>query len=180
MAEIKSTLDLIMEKTKNLTMSDEEKRAFKKKELAGKVRTLVQRTLDGLITEERFEEEVSNLRLESGNESLLKRTLLEELIGRFDLGQEHEPLVNLLNRSIKADKESLHSILRKAEEEARSLREERREILRKRLEKRGIAGSAVTANPGADTEFKEAMRERQQALRADLKRCAEASTAEEE
>ncbi len=36
MGEIKSTLDIIMEKTKGLTMTEEEKGAFRKKEGEGK------------------------------------------------------------------------------------------------------------------------------------------------
>ena len=38
MAEIKSTMDLIMERTKNLTMTDEEKKKLQLDELRGKVR----------------------------------------------------------------------------------------------------------------------------------------------
>jgi hypothetical protein len=49
MAEIKSTLDLIMEKTRNMTMSDEEKKALQQKELHGKVKGWVQRYADGQI-----------------------------------------------------------------------------------------------------------------------------------
>ncbi len=38
MGEIRSTMDIIMEKAKGLTMTDEEKEAFRKKETEGKVR----------------------------------------------------------------------------------------------------------------------------------------------
>jgi hypothetical protein len=37
MGEIKSTLDIIMEKTRGLTMTAEEKREFQRKEVEGKV-----------------------------------------------------------------------------------------------------------------------------------------------
>jgi hypothetical protein len=52
MAEIKSTLDIIMERTKNLTMTDEEKASFRRKEAEGKVRDgykNIRTELSGLI-----------------------------------------------------------------------------------------------------------------------------------
>ena len=48
MGEIKSTMDIIMEKTKGLTMTEEEKAEYKHKELTGKVRGLIQKFLDGI------------------------------------------------------------------------------------------------------------------------------------
>ncbi len=49
MAEIKSTLELIMEKTKNLTFSDEEKKALREKEVQGKVRGFITKFMDGVM-----------------------------------------------------------------------------------------------------------------------------------
>ena len=49
MAEIKSTLDIIMERTKNLTMTDEEKASFRRKEAEGKVKGWIQKYQDGAI-----------------------------------------------------------------------------------------------------------------------------------
>ena len=49
MGEIKSTLDIIMEKTKGLTMSEEERTSFKEKELTGKVKGLVQKYINGFL-----------------------------------------------------------------------------------------------------------------------------------
>ncbi len=49
MAEIKSTLDIIMERTKNLTMTDKEKASFRRKETEGKVKGWIQKYQDGAI-----------------------------------------------------------------------------------------------------------------------------------
>ena len=51
MAEVKSTMDLIMEKTKHLTMSEEEKEGFRRKELSGKIRGLVHKSMEGTFNE---------------------------------------------------------------------------------------------------------------------------------
>ena len=59
MGEIKSTLDIIMEKTKGMTMSDEEKRELKKKELSDRLKGLIQKFLDGILTYEDLKGEIS-------------------------------------------------------------------------------------------------------------------------
>jgi hypothetical protein len=46
MAEIKSTLDLVMEKTKNLNLSNAEKQDQKNKEMESRLRGLVQKYQD--------------------------------------------------------------------------------------------------------------------------------------
>ena len=50
MAEIKSTLDLVMEKTRNLTLSSEEKQAQKQIDIGNRIKGLVQKFEDGLLT----------------------------------------------------------------------------------------------------------------------------------
>ena len=47
MSEIKSTLDLIMEKTRHLTMNQEEMKSVKKQELVKKIRGITSRFLSG-------------------------------------------------------------------------------------------------------------------------------------
>ncbi|MCX5842099.1 MAG: hypothetical protein NTY16_11755, partial [Deltaproteobacteria bacterium] len=58
MAEIKSTLELIMERTKNLTMTEEEKENLQKKERAGKINGLVQKYLDRIISVKTLKSEI--------------------------------------------------------------------------------------------------------------------------
>ena len=58
MGEIRSTLDIIMEKAERVKVTDEDKEAFMKKEAEGKVRGLLQKYLDGIINHERLKREV--------------------------------------------------------------------------------------------------------------------------
>ncbi|HUU81562.1 MAG TPA: hypothetical protein VMW90_08945 [Acidobacteriota bacterium] len=60
MREIKSTLEIIMEKAKGLTISADEKEAFQKSETEKKVRRLLQRFIDGLI-------DLKTVQIRSGN-----------------------------------------------------------------------------------------------------------------
>ena len=47
MGKIRSTLDIVMDRTKNLSMTSEERENLKRKELSDTVRAWVQRYLDG-------------------------------------------------------------------------------------------------------------------------------------
>ena len=50
MGEIKSTLDLVLEKTKNLTLSSEEKEEQNQKEIENRIKGMVQKYQDGLYS----------------------------------------------------------------------------------------------------------------------------------
>jgi hypothetical protein len=51
MGEIKSTLDLVLEKTKNLTLSSEEKETQKRKEIENRIKGMVQKYQDGILSQ---------------------------------------------------------------------------------------------------------------------------------
>ena len=57
MAEIKSTLDLVMEKTKNLSLSSEERQAQKSKEIESRIRGLLQKFKDQALSADKFKSE---------------------------------------------------------------------------------------------------------------------------
>jgi hypothetical protein len=89
MGEIKSTMDIIMEKTKSLTMSVEEKTEYKHKEMTGKVRGLINKFLEGVLKLDKFKVEVATL---SGKqEDAAKEIILQESIPHIQLGANNEP-----------------------------------------------------------------------------------------
>ena len=55
MGEIKSTLDLVMEKTRHLTLSREEKEEQKRVEVNKRLKGLVQKYQDNLLKKDRLE-----------------------------------------------------------------------------------------------------------------------------
>jgi hypothetical protein len=61
MAEIKSTLDLIMERTRNLSMTPEEKEALRRKEWHSRIQGWLQRYLDGLMGTNSLKEAILDL-----------------------------------------------------------------------------------------------------------------------
>ena len=50
MSEVKSTMDIIMEKARNLTVTDEDKKEFAEKEVRGQIKGLFQKYLDGILS----------------------------------------------------------------------------------------------------------------------------------
>ena len=62
MAEIKSTLDLVMEKTKNLSLSSEERQAQKSKEIESRLRGLLQKFKDQALSADKFKSEYQKLK----------------------------------------------------------------------------------------------------------------------
>jgi hypothetical protein len=149
MGEIKSTLDLVLEKTRHLTLSDEEKRQQKQQELRGRLAGLLQRYQDGNLDIQKIEEELDQLVQTDGgpNES----TVREEIMERIELDRDNKPWFALLQTRWRLESAGLQSIeadYYRAVEAAANRRgdEAKKELLRTRR----IGGSAVVPNLNSD------------------------------
>ncbi|MGD9076862.1 MAG: hypothetical protein PVJ69_16710 [Desulfobacteraceae bacterium] len=151
MGEIRSTLDIIMEKTKGLTMSDEEKKAFKEQEMAGKVKGLIQKYLDGTLNMDQLRVEVTGL-VEKGGD-MVKRLIREESVSRIELEGNNEPLLRVLGEISGSEADSLREVLKEFGKRLEREKDVREKELRKELEKQGISGSAVLPSINADPEW---------------------------
>ncbi len=151
MGEIRSTMDIIMEKAKGLTMSEEEKEAFRKKETEGKVRGLFQRFLDGFIDAERLKDEIGSL----GEEryAVARESFLRECMGRMGPGADNTILLDALENAADLDIAPIKKIILDYNKEFEQQKMDRKQVLQKNLEGLGISGSAVTPNIHADQEW---------------------------
>jgi hypothetical protein len=61
MGEIKSTLDLVMEKTKHLSLSEDEKAGQQRDDYEKRIRGLLQKYADGLLTSDRFQDQMKTM-----------------------------------------------------------------------------------------------------------------------
>ena len=153
MAEIKSTLEIIMEKTKGLTMTEDEKAEIKHKELSDKIKGLVQRFLDGHMRSDKFKKEVAAL----GEEQRVSasRIIQQEIIGRISLEEDNNDLLEMMEEAAGMDAGPVKDLLKeykaRLEEEAVT----RMQVLWEALKQKGISGSAVVPNLDADPEWKE-------------------------
>lgn len=152
MPEIKSTLDLIMEKTKNLTMTEEEKNALHSQELRGKVKGWIQKCIDGTLDTTYLQGEIER---EKAKEPELLAILLKEVLERIDPEGENETLFHILDAILHHDPAPVRELIARFQMElAEKLRKKTAEALGD-LEKQKISGSAVASNLNRDPQWTE-------------------------
>ena len=158
MGEIKSTLDLVMEKTKNLSLSSEERQAQKNKEIESRICGLLQKFKDQALNVDNLKAEYQKLHKDydlSGNEPLVK-----EICGQIELGADNHAWFELLAQLKVADIERVTSVLREFDEVIDAAAQERSKILLDKLAKAHfISGSAVAPNLEADKAWQKKARE---------------------
>lgn len=168
MGEIKSTLDIIMEKTKGLTMSEEEKEAFQKKETEGKVRGFLQKYIDGLMDMDRLKAELAALG--KPKQVAARAFLRTECMARIELGAENSRILYLLQEVLGFEAASISKLLSESDDEVSEKKRKREKQLLKRLKKRGISGSAVIPNIEADAEWGQYMATAKEEFQAKLRK----------
>lgn len=168
MAEIKSTLDIIMEKTKNLTMTEEEKKFFQKAEMEGKVKGLVQKFLDGFLSLEGLKREIESLG--KGKQAIALNALTRECLARMDPEIDSRPILEILQSVAGVDPAPFRELQTKYRICLEEHKQEREKVLLKRLKGRGISGSAVLPNLNADEEWLGVLTETKRAFRDEVAR----------
>lgn len=155
MGEIKSTLDLVMEKTKDLSLSAEERQGQKHKEIGSRIRGLLNKFQDEAISWDRFNSEYQELKEEysltgTGNEHLIK-----EICDQIELAKDNQRLFDLLAELKVLDFEGLKSVLQEFQTVRATAARQRRKILKEQLAKTHfISGSAVVPNLEIDEEWR--------------------------
>jgi hypothetical protein len=149
MGEIKSTLDLVLEKTSHLTLSEEEKREQKQKEASKSLAALLQRYQDGKLDVQRMGEELDQL-VKTGDgpdEAMVG----DEIMGRIELGGDNKPWLVLLQDRYRIDLAGVQSVEEDFRQATEAAATRRNEEIRKELQQlRRISGSAVVPNLDAD------------------------------
>ncbi len=164
MAEIKSTLELVMERTRNLSMSEADKLEQAAKEFKEAVNRLCLKYLEGQIGLDRFEQEFS--RLDGG--PCAKADAAAEIARRIDPTVDNGPLLRLIEDGLDGDISGFETILgdfhRKAQaEDARAVRQVSAGLL-----ERGILGTAVVPNLETDRDRTRKLGEMVEAFQEEL------------
>ncbi len=107
MAGIKSTLDIIMEKTRNLSLSDDERQAQQLDAAGKKVSGLVQRFKDNAVRWEQFQKELQSLK--DAYAVPLDEMLFDSIVELLTLDAAGKPLIQLLENIFGSrDMQALH------------------------------------------------------------------------
>jgi hypothetical protein len=91
MAEIKSTLELAMERTQKIMISEEEREEFSRKEILQKAMSLFHRYVEGHIPLNEILKEIERMEEKTG--SIAKEFLLVQWIDALSLNDENERLL---------------------------------------------------------------------------------------
>jgi hypothetical protein len=145
MGEIKSTLELAMERTKKFAISEKEKEEIKQKEVLQKATSLFHRYREGHLSLNEILKEIE--KTEKKTAATVKELLLSQWIDALSLGDGDERILkgieSLKQHNINEVKKQFHHLLSQYQREKEKVKEEVRVQFTKDLRRDGIYGSAV-------------------------------------
>ena len=151
MGEIKSTLEIIMEKTKDLTLTEEEKKEFKQKDMAGKIKGIIQKFLDGILDLKRLKMEIAALEQDSQDE--VTRLVIDELLPRIRPEEDNTLFLQILDAREGIDTTPVKELCEDFNKRLAKEKAVREKELMNILKNKGISGSAVIPNLNADPDW---------------------------
>lgn len=143
MAKIKSTLDLVMERTKNLAMSREDREALQRKEGEDKARGWVQMLLDQKLT---IDELMKDFTVESSRYGALADILHVELTRHIDPDADNSIILKALTEVIGLEVKPFTDFINDYHARYELYRQEHQGRLLSELKARGISGTALVPN----------------------------------
>jgi hypothetical protein len=165
--EIKSTLDIVLEKTRNLTLSDEEKWEQKQKEYESRIKGLLQKYQDGLLTKNQLIMDYNGLRKDADLSN--DKFLIDEIMNRLDPDQDNQFLLEIIEEGCGLDASSIRAIIDDHRDVYNQAANKRTEQLKEVLAKQyTISGSAVLPNLEADEEWQRQAQEMRNGLEENL------------
>ena len=152
MGEIKSTLDLVMEKTRHLTLSHKEKEEQKQIEVNKRLKGLLQKYQDNLLRKEQLEQELESLKetFDLNVNQMLSHILLDDL----KLGNNNKSRLELLSAICGLDVTGLEELFHDFQNTIVIVTQKRTDEIMANLAKKSlISGSAVVPNLENDSEW---------------------------
>jgi len=176
MAEIKSAIELAMEKTKDLHLSREEMAKMKEEEMKAKAHGLVHRFLEVDFHLREAEKELQ--KLSSAQRERMEKLMLEDLFSAIKLDQDNDLIFQGIETLKKGSRKvivKIQGLIKNFQEQKEKAYQRTEKILLGQLEKKGISGSAVQVKVEGSREWEEALsqfkpagEEKLQALREEL------------
>jgi hypothetical protein len=159
MAEIKSAIELAMEKTKNLVIDPKEREEMVIKEIEDRIKAVLRRYAESMIGHEDAAKELERIQ----SDRVLKRAIIiDNLVEEFDAHKDNKRLFDLfhalgidLPQSIRNEFETINNKFR---EEMKSRETVIRKNIKDVLTELNITGSAIEPNLDAWEEWHEEVR----------------------
>ena len=151
MGEIKSTLDLVMEKTRHLTLSAEEKHEQNRLAEQKRLNGLLQRYEDGLLSLEQLQASMKEMQASAGGGADWMQT---HILQRIDLDLDNALWLAVLKAFFGFDCSGLIAVLEEYRSDLNAAADRRIGVAREALaQSRNIKGSAVVPNLEADSQW---------------------------
>lgn len=155
MAEIKSTLDLIMEKTRHLTLTKEEKEKQTYEEFRKKLNGLLKKFEEGIYTNVEFDSELKVL--QKHYEITDKKIAVRAIADEINLDQDNTLLLTLLKDTYGSDVNPFLSVFDHYQNSIHNIAQKRIQQIKKNLAREhSISGSAVVPDLEEDAVWQEA------------------------
>ena len=167
MGEIKSTLEIIMEKAKGLSITEEEKKAIQKKELNNRIKILINRYIEGGWNIEKLKEELKSIDDKDIVDSLIIRQCMEKL----ELGSENISLLDLIQEFDPKLARSVRRIISEYVDKMEGRKQIREEMIRNSLNREGISGSAIVININADNQWQSILTKLKEEFKDEIDKC---------
>jgi hypothetical protein len=152
-----------MEKTRNLSMTAEEKEALRRKEWHGRIQGWLQRYLDGLMGTNSLKEAIQSV--QEPDRSLCQSLLRHEALLRLQPDGNNERLLQLLEDVLSNDTTPLTRAIASFRKDMRRQAEEQIRKGLESLDQQGIRGSAVMPNLDRDPSWERWMDEAREGFR---------------
>lgn len=145
MAEIKSTLELAMEKTKRFTLSEEDRKEIKQREILQKASSLFYRYQDGNLHLSEILKEMGKMEEETSAE--VKKWLLSKWIDALSLEEDPEKIFKAIElfspKKIEDLKKNLFQLFSQYQTEKKKIEKSLENQLIEDLRAKGIYGDAI-------------------------------------
>ena len=166
MAKIKSTLDLVMERTKNISITEEEKEELRRKEWTDKTRAWVRKIMDRKMTMTELRSSfTSSMASYPGVESIMRK----DLVSHIDPDENNTAVFRALQEVLGIDVEPFKEAVRAYHGRINLDCSEFLERSKSELIHKGISGTAVVPNLENDQAWTASMKRRKEELRNQLK-----------
>lgn len=152
MGEIKSTLDLVLERTKHLSQTFEEKQAQTQKDIENRLNGMLQKYIDGLFSLEQLQRDYEALKTEFKLPD--NAALAGQVMNRLDPDLDNHSLFEVLDHCCHLDYDGLADLINKYQAGCHAAAKSRREALKESLARKyNISGSAVVPNLESDEKW---------------------------
>ena len=149
---------IVLEKTKNLTLSSEEKEEQKQKEIENRIKGMMQKYQDGILPKNQLITDYEILKKDYNISR--NNTLIIEITRRIEPDQDNQPLLEVLQECCALDTAAIETIIENFRKTYLTASQNRIEVLKEDLARQyKITGSAVLPNLDADKQWRQKTRE---------------------